>query len=81
MQEMGAANRQVISITHLPQIAATGTHHYKVWKDNEADTTTTHVTELTLEERIQEIANMLSGEKLTQAAINNAKSLLGAQSD
>ena len=58
-----------------------GTHHYKVWKDNEADTTTTHVTELTLEERIQEIANMLSGEKLTQAAINNAKSLLGAQSD
>ena len=77
MQEMGAANRQVISITHLPQIAAIGTHHYKVWKDNDADTTTSHVAELTLDERVEEIANMLSGEELTQAAINNAKSLLG----
>ena len=77
MQEMGAANRQVISITHLPQIAAIGTHHYKVWKDNDADTTTSHVAELTNDERVAEIANMLSGEQITQAAIDNAKSLLG----
>ena len=77
MQEMGAAHRQVISITHLPQIAAVGTHHYKVWKDSDSDTTTSHITELSPDERVQEIANMLSGEKLTDAAINNAKSLLG----
>lgn len=77
MQEMGAAHRQVISITHLPQIAAVGTHHYKVWKDSDSDTTTSHITELSSDERVQEIANMLSGEKLTDAAINNAKSLLG----
>lgn len=79
MKEMGDANRQVISITHLPQIAAVGTHHYKVWKDHESDTTTSHVTELTMDERVGEIANMLSGEQLTQAAIDNAKSLLGVQ--
>ena len=76
MQEMGKCERQVISITHLPQIAAKGNSHYKVYKEDTDETTNSHIRKLTYEERITEIANMLSGATLTEAALNNAKALL-----
>lgn len=76
MQEMGQADRQVISITHLPQIAARGAHHYKVYKEDTETGTNSHIRPLTHEERINEIAHMLSGATLTEAALNNAKALL-----
>ena len=76
MQEMGLHERQVISITHLPQIAALGTHHYKVSKKETPQGTTSHMTELTADERITEIAQMLSGSDVSEAAIQNAKQLL-----
>ena len=76
MQEMGQANRQVISITHLPQIAAKGATHYKVYKVDTEVGTNSYIRQLNQEERIQEIANMLSGATLTEAALNNAKALL-----
>ena len=80
MQEMGTNHhRQVISITHLPQIAALGEQHYRVYKTDSEDTTTSHIVRLTPEERIEEIAHMLSGSTLTEAAIANAKSLLGTK--
>lgn len=77
MQEMGEQNRQVISITHLPQIAARGHAHYKVYKRDNDTETNSHIRRLTDEERVEEIAHMLSGATLTEAALNNAKSLLG----
>ena len=77
MREMGDHERQVISITHLPQIAALGDHHYKVYKEETADATLSHIIPLTSEQRVEEIACMLSGEKLTQAALDNARILLG----
>ena len=76
MKEMGQSNRQVISITHLPQIAARGAHHYKVYKEDTETGTNSHIRMLTHEERINEIAHMLSGAILTEAALNNAKALL-----
>ena len=79
MQEMGQHERQVISITHLPQIAAMGDHHYKVYKEDTEDATLSHIVPLTAEQRVEEIAHMLSGEKLTQAALDNARSLLDNQ--
>lgn len=79
MQEMGQNERQVISITHLPQIAAMGDHHYKVYKEDTEDATLSHIVPLTAEQRVEEIAHMLSGEKLTQAALDNARSLLDNQ--
>lgn len=76
MKDMGA-NMQVVSITHLPQIASRGERQYKVYKnDNSDDTTTSNIRLLTGEERINEIAVMLSGSTITDAAINNAKELL-----
>ena len=77
MQEMGEQNRQVISITHLPQIAARGRVHYKVYKKDSDTETNSHIRRLTDEERVEEIAHMLSGATLTDAALDNAKSLLG----
>ena len=77
MHEMGEQHRQVISITHLPQIAAQGRYHYKVKKEDVGDTTLTSMRQLNTEERIEEIAQMLSGSDITPAAIENAKSLLG----
>ncbi|MDY3267494.1 MAG: DNA repair protein RecN [Phocaeicola sp.] len=77
MQDMGRQNRQVMSITHLPQIAARGNAHYKVYKEDTETGTNSHIRRLTDEERIDEIANMLSGSTLTEAARNNARSLLG----
>ena len=76
MQEMGDHERQVISITHLPQIAALGKQHYRVFKTDNDDATTSHIVRLTTKERIEELARMLSGSTLTQAAIDNAKALL-----
>ncbi|MBQ7571770.1 MAG: DNA repair protein RecN [Bacteroidaceae bacterium] len=76
MQEMGASHRQVISITHLPQIAAKGSQHYRVYKTDDAEGTTSHIVRLSREERVEELARMLSGSTLTQAAIDNAKALL-----
>ena len=76
MQAMSAQNRQIISITHLPQIAARGTYHYKVSKTEAATGTLTEIRRLTADERIQEIASMISGATLTEAAIANARSLL-----
>ena len=78
MQEMGLADRQVISITHLPQIAALGATHYKVTKTESATGTVSNMQELTAEKRVTEIAQMLSGSSITAAAIQNAKELLGA---
>lgn len=77
MQEMGDSDRQVISITHLPQIAARGRAHYKVYKQDNETETNSHIRRLADEERIEEIAHMLSGATLTEAALNNAKALLG----
>ena len=76
MQEMGQQERQVLSITHLPQIAALGSHHYRVSKEETAQGTASSMQELTADERIQEIAQMLSGSNVTDAAIENAKQLL-----
>lgn len=77
MQEMGDSNRQVISITHLPQIAARGRVHYKVYKEDNENETNSHIRRLTDEERVEELAHMLSGATLTEAALNNARALLG----
>ena len=76
MQEMGHQERQVISITHLPQIASLGSHHYRVSKMETPQGTTSQMQELSAEERIHEIAQMLSGSDVTDAAIQNAKELL-----
>lgn len=76
MEEMGFQNRQVLSITHLPQIAAKGSHHYKVLKEETENGTISHMKELNNQERIEEIAQMLSGSDITQAALANAKELL-----
>ncbi len=68
--------RQLISITHLPQIAAKGKQHYFVYKETIDNQTQTKLKILSQEERIVEIAKMLSGKKTTEAALNNAKELL-----
>lgn len=76
MQEMSNNNRQVISITHLPQIAARGSAHYKVYKRDNDTETNSHISRLSPQERVEEIAHMLSGSLLTEAALNNARELL-----
>ena len=75
MREM-SAHRQIIAITHLPQIAAQGEHHYKVYKADTDKRTETHISRLTEDERITEIASMLSGKDVTEAALKTAKELL-----
>ena len=76
MTEMGNLNRQVISITHLPQIAAMGSHHYKVMKEETQTGTISQMRELTPEQRVEEIAQMLSGSDISQAALANARELI-----
>lgn len=76
MKEL-SSNCQVICITHLPQIAALGDSHLRVYKEEDENGTHSHITHLSAEDRICEIANMLSGAEMTDAALNNAKSLLG----
>ncbi len=77
MEEMGENHRQVISITHLPQIAAMGSTHYKVSKEETPQGTTSHMTMLSADQRVCEIAQMLSGSSVSEAAMENAKALLG----
>ena len=76
MQQMGSANRQVLSITHLPQVAALGANHYKVYKEETEKGTVTNMVKLEQQERVREIAQMMSGEMLTDAALENASLLL-----
>mgnify|MGYP002622810827 CR=1 FL=1 len=76
MAEMGEGGRQVISITHLPQIAAMGTTHYRVYKEETPQGTASHMVMLSQADRVKEIAQMLSGSNVTEAAIANAKQLL-----
>jgi DNA repair protein RecN (Recombination protein N) len=78
MEDMGRQHRQVISITHLPQIAARGRAHYKVYKEDTADHTVSHIRRLNADERVEEIAHMLSGSVITDAAMDNARALLAA---
>ena len=75
MQEM-SKNRQLIIITHLPQIAAKGDKHFKVVKTEEKESTKTQVIHLNKEEKLKEIANMISGENITATALQNAKELI-----
>lgn len=75
MQEM-SKSRQVISITHLPQIASKGAHHYKVYKSVTESDTVSDLKLLTKEERIKEIAEMLSGKNFSDSALSHAKTLL-----
>ena len=75
MREM-AHDMQVIAITHLPQIAAKGTRHYNVYKEDSAETTATYMRLLPQNDRISEIARMLSGAEVTAQAVENAKVML-----
>ena len=76
MRQMGSARRQVLSITHLPQVAALGQHHYKVYKEETVKGTITEIIKLEQQDRVREIAQMMSGEHLTDAAIDAATQLL-----
>ena len=76
MADIAHHGRQVISITHLPQIAAKAASHYKVYKEDNMEATVSHIKHLTTDERIAELAQMMSAGTLTEAAINNAKELL-----
>ncbi|MDE5806624.1 MAG: DNA repair protein RecN, partial [Muribaculaceae bacterium] len=75
MVEM-ASDMQVMTITHLPQVAAKGSSHFKVYKNDADGKTNTHVRELLKDERIREIAGMMSGSNVTEAALRNARALL-----
>jgi DNA repair protein RecN (Recombination protein N) len=76
MEQMSGGGRQVLAITHLPQIAALGHTHYKVYKTEDKDATRTRIARLDYDDRIREIASMMSGATLTQAALDNAKALI-----
>ena len=76
MSDMGQNGRQVISITHLPQIASKGASHYKVYKEETDCGTKSYMHRLSKEERIEEIAQMLSGSNISEAAMENARQLL-----
>ena len=77
MRRMGD-DIQVMAITHLPQVAAQGVEHFKVYKRDEGDRTVTHVEKLDHEARVSEIAAMISGSEVTEAARENARALLKA---
>jgi len=76
IMEQLAHNLQVITITHLPQIASKGQSHYFVYKADEADTTRTRIKQLNQDERVHEIAKMLSGDNIGESALQNARELL-----
>ena len=78
MEEL-ALRMQVVNITHLPQIASCGSHHYRVYKEHGSNQTTTQISLLTEQEREEEIAKMLSGASVTEAALANARELLQAR--
>jgi DNA repair protein RecN (Recombination protein N) len=75
LKQMGQ-QMQVLAITHLPQVAGKGTHHWKVEKTQSSDKTLTQVTVLTEEQRVQEIARLMSGENINEAALANARALM-----
>jgi DNA repair protein RecN (Recombination protein N) len=75
MKQM-AANIQIIAITHLPQVAAKGKQHFRIYKEIKNNKTITSLTDLSGEEKVQEIAKMLSGKELTKAALENARNLI-----
>src|SRR5690606_33426855 len=79
LMEQLAKQHQVIAITHLPQIAGKGESHFFVYKNETGAKTTTHIRPLTREERINEIAKMIAGEKVSESALTSAKELLGAR--
>lgn len=79
MQQMACGSCQVLSITHLPQVAALGLNHYKVRKEETDKGTVTTITRLCEEERVREIAQMMSGEVLSEAALVNARELLSKE--
>jgi DNA repair protein RecN (Recombination protein N) len=66
---------QVINITHLPQVAALGDRHFFVYKNDSTDSTITHLRLLSDEERVQEVARLISGSEITDAAIQHARTL------
>lgn len=74
-----AANHQVISITHLPQIAAKGDHNYRIYKESDDSETFAYVEEITGEDKLMEIARLLGGTKITKATIENARDLIESQ--
>ena len=78
MSEMGK-EIQVMAITHLPQVAAHGKTHYKVYKEDHTDSTVSHIIRLNDDERIDELAIMLSGKVVDSAALDNARSLLNQE--
>lgn len=78
MKSMGEY-MQVVSITHLPQIAAKCSTHYKVYKEDDEESTVSHIIQLSTEQRVEEIAHMLSGANLTDAALENARVLMGVK--
>jgi len=71
-----SAHLQVLTITHLPQVAGKGEHHFLVYKADTADSTQTHIQELTADARLREIARMLSGSNITPEALANARTLI-----
>ena len=71
-----SSGRQVMAITHLPQVASMGADHFIVYKEDTANATFTRIRKLSPEERVTEIARMLSGEEVTEAALSNARVLL-----
>ncbi|MEP0213407.1 MAG: DNA repair protein RecN, partial [Cellulophaga sp.] len=75
MQEM-SSSMQIFSITHLPQVASKGNHHYKVYKEDKNNVTHTQMKQLTTEERVVELAEMLGGKDLSDSAIAHARQLL-----
>ena len=79
MQQMACGFCQVLSITHLPQVAALGANHYKVYKEETDKGTVTHIVRLEQEQRVREIAQMMSGEVLSEAALDNARGLLSKE--
>jgi DNA repair protein RecN (Recombination protein N) len=79
IMERLAENLQVITITHLPQIASKGHSHYFVYKDDDSATTYTRIKQLDKQERVTEIAKMLSGDKPGESALQNARELLSLQ--
>ncbi len=81
MMENIARDMQVVAITHLPQVAAKGNAHYMVYKTDLKDRTVSNVRRLEGEERVRELARMLSGRKLNDAAIQNARALMGMDTD
>jgi len=76
VMKLMSAHLQVITITHLPQVAGKGDAHFKVYKEDSDTETTTHINQLSEEERVREIARMLSGSQITEQAIANAKTLI-----